>query len=270
VNIILFDQAEIGKPLPRRDERTLHLLKVLHKKAGDCFEAGIVGGNRGQGRIDAVKFDGSLVYSLDLREEPPPRYPVRIAVGFPRPIQIRRLLRDLSNLGLEAVDLIGTELGEKSYRDTKLLSDGGARAALIEGAVQAGDTRIPLLSVYPAMEEWLAERPWEKTVFADGFLPANYLRDNRPSWSAYAGGSRSPVLIAMDNIRPEGTLALLSALGQSMIMAVGCERGWSDRERDELEKAGFLRLSMGDRALRTETACVAAAVLALEKIGALG
>ena len=147
MNIILFDPTEIGKPLPRRDERTLHLLKVLHKKAGDTFEAGIVGGNLGIGRIDTVRLDGSVVYSLDLREEPPPRYPVRIAVGFPRPIQIRRLLRDLSNMGLEAVDLIGTELGEKSYRDTKLLTDGGARAALIEGAVQARDTRIPVLSV---------------------------------------------------------------------------------------------------------------------------
>jgi len=55
-----------------------------------------------------------------------------------------------------------------------------------------------------------------------------------------------------------------------MVLAVGSERGWSDKERDLLENAGFIRLSMGERALRTETACVAAAVLALEKIGALG
>jgi RsmE family RNA methyltransferase len=71
-------------------------------------------------------------------------------------------------------------------------------------------------------------------------------------------------------VSPDGSLALLSGLGQSLVLAVGCERGWSDRERDKLEAAGFLRLSMGERALRTETACVAAAVLALEKIGALG
>jgi RsmE family RNA methyltransferase len=55
-----------------------------------------------------------------------------------------------------------------------------------------------------------------------------------------------------------------------MVLAVGSERGWSDAERDKLEAAGFLRLSMGDRALRTETACTAAAILALEKIGVLG
>ena len=267
VNIILFDPSEIGKPLSRRDERTLHLLKVLHKKAGDSFEAGILGGNLGKGFIDTIRLDGSLVYSLDLKEEPPPRCPIRMAVGFPRPIQIRRLLRDLSNLGLEAVDLIGTELGEKSYRDTKLLSDGGARAALIEGAVQARDTRLPVLSAYSTLEDWLAERPWERKL--PGAEAAE--KKARPVWGVYESGvSPNPLLIALDNVRPEGSLALLSAMGQPMVMAAGSERGWSDRERDELENAGFLRLSMGGRALRTETACVAAAILAMEKIGLLG
>ena len=259
MNIILFETCEIGKTLPRLDERTVHLLKVLHKKAGDTFDAGIIGSDLGKGRIEQIKLDGSLVFTLDLREAPPPRYPVRLAVGFPRPIQIRRLLRDLSNLGLEAIDLLGTELGEKSYRDTKLLTDGGARSALIEGAVQARDTRVPVLEAYESLEDWLAGRPWDR------------LADKTPGGSAGIGRPwHSPLLVAADNVRPEGSLANLSAPGQSMVIAVGAERGWSDAERDKLENAGFLRLSMGDRALRTETACVGAAVLALEKIGVLG
>jgi RsmE family RNA methyltransferase len=257
VNIILFEPEEMGKPLRRRDERAVHLLKVLHKKAGDSFEAGILGGNRGTGFIDSVKLDGSVVYALDLREAPPPRYPVRLGFGFPRPIQIRRILRDLSNLGLQAVDLFGTELGEKSYRDTTLFTGGGARAALIEGAVQARDTRIPLLSAWQTLEGWLEERPWDKPP--EGENPPG---PDRPR--------RSPILVAADNLRPEGAFANLSAFGQSVVVAVGSERGWSDRERDGLEAAGFLRLSMGERALRTDAACTAAAVLALEKIGVLG
>ena len=276
VNVILFDSAEIGKPLPRRDERSIHLLKILHKKAGDTFDAGIIDGSLGIGRIDAIRIDGAIIYSLDLRQEPPPRYPIRITVGFPRPIQIKRLLRDLSNLGIEAIDLIGTELGEKSYRDTKLLKDGGARTALIEVAAQARDTRLPALSVFPSLDEWLAEQPWEKPLHAELAAMENRSSFSRKitglKWGGYSGGgiSRPPILIALDNVRPEGALALLSALGQSMVVAVGSERGWSDRERAELEKAGFVRLSVGERALRTETACVTAAVLALEKIGALG
>lgn len=249
MNIILFEPDEADAPLMRRDERTVHLLKVLHKKAGDEFDAGILGGLLGTGRIGSIEPDGSLRYTLDLREEPPPRLPLRMAVGFPRPIQLRRLLRDLSNLGLEAVDLFGTDLGEKSYRDTRLLDDGGARAALIEGAVQARDTRLPVLRVFQDVPSWLKERPWAAAVPED---PAS--GRERPE----AG------LAAADNVRPQGTFAGLAAgpyAAKLRVIAIGSERGWSDRERGLLETAGFLRLSLGKRALRTETACVAAAAL---------
>jgi RsmE family RNA methyltransferase len=143
------------------------------------------------------------------------------------------------------VDLIGTELGEKSYRDTKLLEDGGARAALLEGAVQARDTGVPALSVFPSLAAWLRTRPW---------------------------GDAPRALVAPDNVRPAAAFPALPAprAGGEFVLAVGSERGWSDGERDALEAAGFTRASMGGRALRTETACVAAVVLALEKIGALG
>ncbi|GHU81330.1 ribosomal RNA small subunit methyltransferase E [Spirochaetia bacterium] len=254
MNLILFEDYELGKPLSRRDERAVHLLKVLHKKAGDTFDAGVLGGDRGTGAIEAVRLDG-IFFTLDLNEEPPKRTPIRIAVGFPRPIQLRRLLRDLANLGVETVDLVGTELGEKSYRNTKLLDDGGARAAMVEGAAQARDTRLPVLTAYPDLEDWLRDRPWDRPLDTGALDPA------------YQPG---PVLIAADNVRSEGSLANLTQASPSAVLTVGSERGWSDRERDLLEDAGFVRLSMGSRALRTETACVAAAILIMEKLGELG
>jgi RsmE family RNA methyltransferase len=252
VNLILFEAHELGKALPRRDERSIHLLKVLHKKAGDTFEAGLLdagsGGGLGRGKIEKVSIDGSVSFSFQKEAPPVPRLPVRVGVGFPRPIQIRRLLRDLSSLGVEAVDLFGTELGEKSYRDTKLLDDGGARAALIEGAAQSRDTTIPALGVFPDLADWLRERSWGKS----------------PRSSAV------PLLVAADNVRPEGAMSRITPTMRPVVLAIGSERGWTDHERDLLEDAGFLRLSLGSRALRTETACIAAAILAIEKIGELG
>jgi RsmE family RNA methyltransferase len=253
MNLILFEAHEIGKALPRRDERTVHLTKVLRKKAGDTFEAGLLDSGRGTGTIEKISIDGSLAFSLAVQHPPIPRLPVRVAVGFPRPIQVRRLLRDLSSLGVEAIDLFGTELGEKSYRDTRLLDDGGARTALIEGAAQSRDTTLPALNVFDSLESWLQQRPWEKE-----------------SGKGSGASLSSPLLIAADNVRPEGAISRLPSTRRPMVLAVGSERGWSDRERDLLEAAGFLRLSLGSRALRTETACVAAAVLAIEKIGELG
>jgi 16S rRNA U1498 N3-methylase RsmE len=283
VNLILFEPDELGRPLARRDERTIHLLKTLHKQAGDSFEAGILGGKRGSGVIEKVNLDGSMLVSLDLREDPPPRLPIRVAVGFPRPIQIRRLLRDLSNIGVEAIDLAGTELGEKSYRDTRLLDDGGARAALIEGAIQSRDTTIPALSVFACLEDWLRDRPWEGEAISrqEPFSQADSIRRPavlRRSYSAAPFDAahsivppwrKTPLLIAADNVRPEGAMSRITPDKRPVVLAIGPERGWSDRERDLLEGAGFLRLSLGSRALRTETACIAAAIIALEKTGGL-
>lgn len=250
MNLILFESGELDAPLPKRDERAAHLVKVLRKSCGDTFEAGIIGGALGRGRIEAFEIDGALRIAFEPLEAAPLRHPVRVAVGFPRPIQLRRLLRDLTSLGVAAVDLIGTELGEKSYRDTKLLEDGGARAALIEGAAQSRDTLLPELSTYGSLHSWLRARPW-------------------------AVGGRQPIaLVAPDNIRPACAFPALPVRNSpdsgECVLAVGSERGWSDGERERLEAAGFVRASMGARALRTETACVAAVVLALEKIGALG
>jgi RsmE family RNA methyltransferase len=246
MNLILFTTEELGKPLSRIDPRAVHLLKVLRKKPGDQFDAGILNGDMGTGTIEALRPTG-MIFSLSLTKNPPPRTPLRLGVGFPRPIQLRRLLRDCSSLGLEAVDLVGTELGEKSYRDTKLLYDGGARSALMEGAAQARDTRLPELGMYQDLAAWLRERPWDAA---------------QTSWTP----ALMPLLTAADNVRPEGAFSSLGALRGGAVLAVGAERGWTDRERDMLEEAGFVRLSMGKRALRTETACVAAAVLLMEKL----
>ena len=262
MNLILFEEHELGKALSRRDERTVHLLKVLHKKTGDTFDAGLLGGGLCRGKIEKIGIDGSLGFSLEIQGAAPQRLPVRVGVGFPRPIQVRRLLRDLSSLGVEAVDLFGTELGEKSYRDTKLMDDGGAKAALIEGAAQSRDTTIPALAVYASLEQWLKECPWDKQS-AEAYTETG--RFHPPS-----GRRPVPLLVAADNVRPEGAMSRMVSSRRPVVLAIGSERGWSDSERDLLEEAGFLRLSLGSRALRTETACVAAAVLAIEKIGELG
>ena len=268
MNLILFTDAELltvqncsqgikaSAFLKRRDIRALHLYKVLHKEKGETFDAGVLGGKIGSGIIAEINNAG-LTINLVLNTEPPPRTPICLGVGFPRPIQLRRLLRDCASLGLSTVDLIYTELGEKSYRDTKLLEDGGAQAALAEGAVQARDTRLPILTVYPSLAEWLETKISDIKNQAD------------------------TIFIAADNVHPQGTFTKFSPMQKNSsqqnksanetnaVLAVGSERGWSDNERHLLESNGFVRLSFGSRSLRTETACIAAAMLVMEKIGLL-
>ena len=307
VNLILFNNSELNIKensasvecieatvfLPCRDVRAVHLLKVLHKTVGSSFDAGVFDGKTGSGTITEIAATG-LVAALNLDTAPPSRTPLHLGVGFPRPIQLRRLLRDCASLGLAAVDLIATELGEKSYRNTKLLDDGGAQSALIEGAIQARDTRLPELAVYSSLSNWLQKDTPD--IMCDNsitnFISRRHKDTERnaklsnyaqPSVSLFACKRclcekylknklpKNVVLLAADNVRPQGSFSELMPFQKdaAAVLAVGSERGWSDREREQLEDAGFLRLSLGKRALRTETACIAAAVLVMEKMGLL-
>jgi RsmE family RNA methyltransferase len=54
-----------------------------------------------------------------------------------------------------------------------------------------------------------------------------------------------------------------SALRSPVTLAVGSERGWTETELSVLLSAGFVAVRLGDRILKTETAAVAACVLAL-------
>jgi len=77
--------------------------------------------------------------------------------------------------------------------------------------------------------------------------------------------------IALDNRRASSSLhEFLEHKGAlSVIVAIGSERGWTERERDLLEKNGFTLCSMGSRVLRTETAATVASSIILDSMGFL-
>lgn len=278
MNLLLFSPEEIGRPLVRRDPRTIHLCKVLHKKVGDTFEAGVLGGLRGTGRIVAIADDGSITIDLNLDTPPPPKHPLRIGVAFVRPIQLRRLLRELTSLGVSHIDILGSDLGEKSYRDTHLLEDGGAREAMIEGLIQSRDTVLPQLEVFASLDHWLAmvhksDVPGIFYLAPDNVDPVLPIGAVPPLQRGVASNKR-----ADGEILPGPTTIKdgLSYMGERKVpsegpilayVVIGPERGWSSRERSLLDQSGFLRCSMGERALRTETAALVAASLVLEKMG---
>ncbi|MDR2489945.1 MAG: RsmE family RNA methyltransferase [Spirochaetaceae bacterium] len=243
MNLILFDETELGLPLELRDGRAVHLIKVLHKKMGDMFDAGVLGGRLGKGCIERIA-DGQMTVRFTFNSEPPPKLPLRLAVGFPRPIQLRRLLRDVTAFGVSHIDLLESELGDTNYRKTNLLNDGGAEQAFREGLIQASDTVAPSLMRFSSVGSWLASLTIE------------------PLFNRYSLPAPAEVLLAAaDNIAPGGSFSGICGSYAAAVLAVGPERGWSDNERGLLEAAGFTRLSFGTRPLRTENACLVSAAL---------
>ena len=244
MNICLFTNDEISKTLPLRDERAQHIIKVLHKKTGDTFTAGIVGGASGVARIFSID-DSGISFDFTAAGDGKPLSQLEMIIGFPRPIQLKRLLRDIAALGVGRVHLTGTDLGEKSYMQSNLVERGSAYQMLLDGTVQAGSTHVPELCLYKTLDECLD-----------------------------AAGNEG-LLLALDNVNPSARLADAvkeglktgAAASSRVIAAIGSERGWTDRERRLLEAKGFVRCGMGERIMRTETAATVAGAIILSELG---
>ncbi len=250
MNICLFTPEEISKPLECRDERAVHIKKILGKKEGDTFTAGVIEGKAGLATITKIGAagepdEGKIYFSFEAKSDGKPLFPLNMIIGFPRPIQLKRLLRDMAALGVQSVSLAGTELGEKSYLKSNLSQPEEIYKMLLDGTVQAGGTHIPKIFVYRTLKECLENAVQQKDT----------------------------MLLALDNVSPAAGLSDYlndnSPKGKSITAAIGSERGWSQSERDLLEEKGFTRLGMGERIMRTETAATVSASIILSRSGFL-
>lgn len=240
MNICLFSQDEISKPLPLRDERAQHIIKVLHKKAGDTFAAGIIGGQSGVATIVEISTSGDtagISFDFSPAGDGKPLAPFEMIIGFPRPIQLKRLLRDIAALGVCRVHLTGTDLGEKSYMQSNLVERGTAYQMLLDGTVQAGSTHVPELCLYKNLDECLS--------------------------SIEVSAEEEYLKLALDNVNPSERLADALRPSARVVAAIGSERGWTERERQLLESKGYIRCGMGERIMRTETAATVAGAIIL-------
>ena len=251
MNICLFTPDEISKPLPLRDERAQHIIKVLHKKAGDTFTAGVIDGESGVAQISAIDNSG-IIFNFTAGGSGKPLAPFDMIIGFPRPIQLKRLLRDIAALGVGRVYLTGTDLGEKSYMQSTLVERGAVYKMLLDGTVQAGSTHVPQFFLYKSLDECL------KAIEASdgGEVTGRFALDNvNPAMSL-----KEAMTEKMSEKKPEK--------GQGrVIAAIGSERGWTDRERELLEATGYVRCGMGERIMRTETAATVAGAIILSGLG---
>jgi len=238
MNIILFEGESV---FLRNDERYIHIKKILKKGKGDSFVAGLINGPAGVATI-TVFDDQRLCFDFEALRPMSPLFPVVLAIGFPRPIQLKRLLRDVASLGVQTVWLMGTELGEKSYRESTLVERGAVYEALLEGCMQAGDTAVPDFKLFNSVAQMLE--------FADAFLNVRILLDVKNAETSLGRYN----LNAVNADCP-------------LLLSIGSERGWTDKERALFINKNFSVCSLGTRILRTETAATTAIALALSGAG---
>ena len=240
MNIILFDAMPSGQQITKSENQEIfdHIFKVLKLREGDVFRMGII--NQSEGTAVVKHIDEQCIEFDYSASSVPSLYPVTLLVAQVRPICMKRILREAVSLGVGRIILCTSDTGEKSYRSSNLYSSGEYRWYLEEGAMQSAHAGLP------------------EVVFADNVSEAVKALGNVDNTSLYL----------LDNVVGAGALSSCNPL-EKAVVAVGPERGWSERERKVFTSNGFEPVLLGARVLRTETACSTGVAVLLSRMNLL-
>ena len=223
--ILLEHQDFVGEDRVRLEGRRLrHVRDILGSATGDALRVGVVGGRIGHGTIERLDTDAlELVVQLDA--EPPAPLPLRLILGLPRPKVLNRIIAAAASMGIREIDLIQSWRVEKSYWKSPRLSPENLRMQSLLGLEQAGDTVLPAIRLHRGFTSFVRG---ELQHAVNGHL----------------------ALLAQPGVEAEAP----RHVGQSIILAIGPEGGFIDREVETFREIGFSAVSLGSRILRVETA----------------
>ena len=243
MNMILFDSYPSAGLIPAQDERAKHIIEILKLKVGDNFRMGIINQSEGQATVEKIAQEGVTISYIPLSK--PELYPVTLLCAQVRPICMKRILREAVSLGVCRIILTGSDTGEKSYLSSNLYKTDEYKEYLLDGAMQACHAGIPEVIFTNTVDGALKKILENIGLEEDGVS-----------------------LIILDNVVGAVPLSA-SSIKKSAVLAIGPERGWSQRERNLLIGNGFAPMLLGSRVLRTETACSAGLAVLLSRMNFL-
>jgi len=217
-------------------EQLIHIKEVLKSKVGDSLTIGEIGGCIGKATIAQISNDEILLSDVTLDKKPPKKLDLTVVLALPRPKVLRRLIMDMTSLGVNKLIIVNSYRTQKSYWQSPLLER--IDEFVFEGLQQAIDT-VPLVveckkRFKPFVEDefsaLLVDNKGEKEQ-ANAVIAHPYASQ---SWKTY-----------LDTANTKGSMP--------KVLCVGAEGGWIDYEVDLLCKHGCTAVSLGERILRTET-----------------
>ncbi len=235
MNIILIESDELTEgTVVLRDHRAKHIVKVLKSEVGEILRIGIVDAEMGKATVLSVvaKYPFEVRLRVELGTASLPVPPIDLLLALPRPIMLKRILSQVTALGVGTIHLVNANRVEKSFWDASILSYPECRSHLIQGLEQAVDTRLPAVKVHQQF------RP-----FVEDILP-----EMNPEYCN--------MLVAHPKIEQQLSLCSKGCSGR-ILYGIGPEGGWVDFEIEKLTAAGMQPFSMGSRILKVDTAVVA-------------
>ncbi len=212
------------------DGRARHIRKVLKAEPGKTLRIGLLNGSLGTGTVLAID-KHEVCLQCGVEEKPPPEPKIDLLLAMPRPKVMKRLWAQLAALGVGRVVLVNAEKVERFYFDTHVLEPDFYNARLIEGLQQARCTHLPEVLVRKRFKPFVEDE-------LDGLF-GNHLK-----LLADPAGEKRISDFGFDDRR--------------VLLAIGPEGGWTTYELEMLRGHGVELFGMGQRVLRTDTACVAA------------
>lgn len=220
------DELDAAGRAVLRGRRAEHLRTVLRAEAGATLRAGVVGGALGTATVREVTPQHVVVDAV-LQHAPAPADDV-LLLAVPRPKVLLRIYAHAAALGFGRIVLCRTWRVEKSHLQSKALRPDVAREHLLLGLEQAGRTRVPELLFFPRF----------KPMVEDSLC-----------------GLGLPGLRFLGHPAAATTTAQLAPLPRApFTLAIGPDGGFVPYEVDALAARGFLPVTAGTHALRTETA----------------
>lgn len=234
MNLLLLEPGEVdGDVVDLTGRRARHVIAVLGASAGDRVRLGMMRGATGNGVVESIG-RGRVRLRVELTTEPAPPPPVSLVLALPRPKSLSRALETAAQLGVRRIDLVNAWRVDKSYFDSPRLEPAKLRDSLVLGCEQGATTWLPAVEVHrlftPFVRRALAER--------------------------VAGGRAAGLLLHPRDAQPIEAVA--GDRAGDLIVAIGPDGGWIDRELSTFDDIGFRRASLGERVLRTDVAVAAA------------
>lgn len=235
MNLLLIEQNEIqGGQVVLRGRRAQHIRSILKKEPGARLRAGII--DRGTCEATIISVDDETVVCSpgEVTPSPPPR--VHVVVAVPRPKALSRLVAAGASFGLRSLTFVNAWRVEKSYFASPRLAPSRLREDALLGCEQGAQIWIPALRVARRFVHFFEDE------LAEVFPPLSrklVLHPSAPSTLNQADGASTESL-------------------EDVVIALGPEGGFIERELETLQRAGFSPVRLGTGPLKTEVALAAA------------
>ncbi len=187
-----------------------HIRTVLNSGPGDTVTCGMINGRLGGGIIQDMGAR-KLVMQVTLNLSPPPPLQLNLVLALPRPKMLRRIIQNVTALGVKQIFLVNSWRVEKSFWQSPFLEKDNLMSYARLGLEQAKDTVLPEIH--------------KKRFFS------RFVKQELP------GISRNTLCLTAhpktDQVCPIG-------VNRPVTLAVGPEGGWIDLEVQTLTDIGFI------------------------------